>query len=254
MLGDDSKEKIVPTNSPFLPIPTGVPPGVPPPAEARVGYAQEDAASDMSDVFEAVPGGEAAPETPRAAPETPRADEGGDEPMEVAQLRALSVTESDPDVDPVLNLLQADEELKADVLETNVEILRLVMQLGGPTRAYRRERARAIRLTVSEIYSAPRVTRALKMLPSMNLQPGFALDLTGEDEEGNAWDFTQAHMREKARKKVDEEEPTLLIGSPGCTPYSSWQALNAGKHGWPEGEVERRGHDLRCSARGVHHM
>ena len=52
---------------------------------------------------------------------------------------------------------------------------------------------------VAEVYSAPRVTKTLKLMPSMGLIPGFALDLSGEDENGNAWDFTRADMRAKAR-------------------------------------------------------
>ena len=236
VLEDASKGEIVPTNPPI---------GVPPPAAARVRESHHDEEAEMSDSFEFqdVPGGEAAPETPRAAPATPRLEDpmdAEDAPMEVAQLNALAVAEDDADIRPAVAVVAANEALKADVLKTNVEILKLVAQLGGSAKAYRRERAKAIRTTVSEVYSAPRVTRALKMLPGLGLQAGFALDLTNCDEDGNAWDFTQEKMREKARKKVEDEQPMLLIGSPSCTAYSTWQALNAARHGWPPGEAERR--------------
>ena len=237
-------EMIVPTN---LPIPTGVPPGVPPPEAARVGYqpgAEADEISEMGEAFEPVPGGEAAPETPRAVPTTPRGDGGGDSemqgPMGVEHLQSLAVREGDADIAPVAAVVAADENLKADLLETNVEILRLVAQLSGSAKAYRRDRSRAVRHLVAEIYSQPRVTRALKMLPGMGLSAAFALDLTNTDEDGREWDFTDAEMRRRARRKVADEMPMLLIGSPSCSPYSTWQQLNAVKHGWPEGELERR--------------
>ena len=62
-----------------------------------------------------------------------------------------------------------------------------------------------------------------------HLLPGFALDLTTTDEDGNSWDFTKAEMQDKARAKVRDEEPMLLIGSPSCTAFCSWQALNVAK-------------------------
>ena len=36
--------------------------------------------------------------------------------------------------------------------------------------------------TVSEVYSAPRVTKAAKLLPGLNIAPGYALDLSTVDE------------------------------------------------------------------------
>ncbi len=167
-------------------------------------------------------------------------EDGNDVPMEVAHLEALTVKEDDEDVQPVVALLEAHPEVANDVLADNVEILKLVASLGGSAVAYRRERASAVKRLVAEIYSAPRITRALKMLPSMGLTAGFAMDLTGTDSDGRAWDFTMADMRERARQRVAEDKPVLLVGSPACTPYSTWQRLNAMRHGWPEGEVERR--------------
>ena len=70
----------------------------------------------------------------------------------------------------------------------------MIAQLGGNPHTYRRERARSIRRLVAEVYSVLRVTRALKLLPSLELLPGFALDLSGEDEEGNFWDFSRIEM------------------------------------------------------------
>ena len=93
---------------------------------------------------------------------------------------------------------------------------------------------------IAEIYSAPRVTKAMKLMPSLELVPGFALDLSGDDEKGHAWDFTRADMREKAKALVLREKPYVLIGSPPCTAFSSWQHLNAARLGWTTQEIRRR--------------
>ena len=141
---------------------------------------------------------------------------------------------------PMMSLLEADEELCEAVYTVEKEIMAIVMQLGGGARSYRRERARQVKALVAEVYSRPRVTKALRMMPHLSLRPGFALDITTVDENGEEWDFTKAHMREKAYEKVDRLKPYCLIGSPGCTPFSALQALNAAQYGWSPEEVERR--------------
>ena len=64
---------------------------------------------------------------------------------------------------------------------------------------------------IHEIYSPVRVNG---MASKLGLMPGMSLDLTVEDEEGNAWDFDKAAMREKAEKLIRHDKPLLLIGSP----------------------------------------
>ena len=150
-------------------------------------------------------------------------------PMSVDEVKNLEPATKD-DLEPVINLLGADEELAESLLMVNAEIMKLVGELGGSQKGYRRERAKQTRHLVSEIYSAPRVTKALKLLPGLNLVPGFALDLTTQDENGEEWDFTKEDRREKARRKVEEEKPYCLIGLPSCTEYCMFQALNAVKH------------------------
>ena len=90
---------------------------------------------------------------------------------------------------------------------------------------------------MSEIYSGPRATAALKLLPGLGLSAGFALDLTTTDENGDSWDFTKEQMKDKARKIVRTEEPMLLIGSPSCTAFCQWQALNTVKQGRDEEKI-----------------
>ena len=80
---------------------------------------------------------------------------------------------------------------------------------------------------VAEIYSPPRVTEMTKSLPSLRLIPGFALDLTTLDEsDGMPWDFTNAEKRRRAAALVTIQKPMLLVGSPSCKEFCSWQALN----------------------------
>jgi hypothetical protein len=115
------------------------------------------------------------------------------------------------------------------------EVLSLVMALGGDKRAYCRERSTRLKATISEIYSPPRVTAALRGMPSLGLIPGFALDLTVIDEYDNEpWDFDRLDKRERARKLVKEQKPMLLIGSPMCRAFSTWQALNQTKSRDPD--------------------
>ena len=104
---------------------------------------------------------------------------------------------------------------------------------------------------VAEVFSAPRITKTLKLMPSMELIPGFALDLSGEDENGESWDFTRADMRAKARALLFEEKQFLLISSPPCTAFSSWQALNAARLGRTARDVKRRRAEGELHVRAV---
>ena len=47
-------------------------------------------------------------------------------------------------------------------------------------------------------------------------------------------------MRSKARALLLETKQFLLICSPPCTAFSSWQALNAARLGWTAQDVKRR--------------
>ena len=64
-----------------------------------------------------------------------------------------------------------------------------------------------------------------------------SLDLTGNDEQGNPWDFNLKEQREKAEKILDEQKLLLLIGTPMCTAFSNIQNLNKAKR---DPEVVRR--------------
>ena len=83
------------------------------------------------------------------------------------------------DLERVLNLAYRDE-----IRDDDREVLQVIGQLGGNKHRYLRERRRAIKHIVSENYSPPRVTAAAKLLPELRSVPGFALDLTVENEQG----------------------------------------------------------------------
>ena len=110
----------------------------------------------------------------------------------------------------------------------------LLAEMGSSGRIQRKDGRKAVRKLVSEIYSPPRVTELLRRTRSRHLMAGFALDLTVTDEDGTPWDFTLRHKREKARRMIREQKPYMLIGSPACKGFSTWQALNLSKSKDPE--------------------
>ena len=144
------------------------------------------------------------------------------------------------DVAPILSLLGADEELCEALLSVDQEIVKIIAQLGGNHKSYRRERARQVKHMVSEIYSTARVTKALAMMPHLDLTPGFAYDLTNCDENGEPGDFTRKEMRDKAHANVERMKPYMLVGSSSCSPYCSFQHLNAVRYEWTEEEIKRK--------------
>ena len=89
----------------------------------------------------------------------------------------------------------------------------------------RRARARH-RAIVSEVYSPPRVAAAARVLADLRIDPGLSMDITTTDEVGDAWGFSKHSMRAKAKRRLEEQDPELLVGSPMCTMYSPWQRIN----------------------------
>ena len=128
---------------------------------------------------------------------------------------------------PFEGLLRLQSQSVADELrEIDAEILSVVRSLGGNASRYRRERGRALRAVVSEIYSPPRVSAVAKLCPSYGILPGFAFDLTTSDSDGRNWDFDDEEMRSRAWARIKKEPLLLLIGSPMCTAFSAWQHIN----------------------------
>ena len=130
------------------------------------------------------------------------------------------------------------EDVKEAIKDHDAEILKLVKELGGSTKAYGRERRRAVRAIVAEIYSPPRVTSAAKLLPGMHLTPGFALDLTTVNAKGEPWDFDDDDKQDEALRLIDEIKPLFVVGSPMCTAFSTWQRLSAARRDPKEVEAQ----------------
>ena len=112
----------------------------------------------------------------------------------------------------------------------------LVAALGGNPGKHRRAVAKKMKAVVSEVYSPPRVSAMAKLLPGFDVLPGFALDLTTEDEDGQPWDFDKMDQREKARRLLKQQKPMFLIGTSMCTAFSAWQH----KSRTPRGDEESR--------------
>ena len=149
--------------------------------------------------------------------------------MNFGHLKALTVSNKDADLHQAVDAIDSHEDMVGDLIGDNVSIMEMLGQLGANPKSYRRERSRAVKAFVSEIYSGPRVTQAAKLLPSLGILPGFAFDLTTVNKDGHNWDFTKEAMRQEARMEVIEGKPLFLTGSPACTDYCSWQVLNAQK-------------------------
>jgi hypothetical protein len=81
------------------------------------------------------------------------------------------------------------------------------------------------RVPVAEIYSPPRVAR---MAERMGMASGWSLDLTEVDpDDGQPWNFSKPDKRAKAKKKLLEDKPALLVACPMCKEFSTWNDLNS---------------------------
>ena len=77
-------------------------------------------------------------------------------------------------------------------------------------------------IDVAEIFSPKRVNEFVK---DYELQEGWSFDLTTTDENGNPWHFNDPNMRNKAARRVLQDKPTLVIGSPPCTYFSQLMGM-----------------------------
>ena len=133
-----------------------------------------------------------------------------------------------------LEAAQSLGNLEPDAGDCIAELL--LTQMGASGRSYRRESRQAARKIVSEMYSPPRVTKLIRELKLKHMMAGFAFDLSMIDEDdGMPWDFSIPAKREKAWKRFTEQKPYVLIGSPACTAFSTWQRLKEAKSDDVEG-------------------
>ena len=115
---------------------------------------------------------------------------------------------------------------REDAQRRHIETSHLVGMIGGVSRRSHRERSRAARAIVAEFYSPPRIIALARELPGYGIASGLALDLTTHDAQGRPWDFSKAEMRAEAERLFEEQKPTLRVGTPMCTAFSSWQFIS----------------------------
>ena len=144
------------------------------------------------------------------------------------------IEDDDDNEDADMGALQEDEsEEEMGIVHEDIgdEVSTILLaQLGQSSKSYRHEFKKSSKYLVSEIYSPPRITHEVKRGRYRKLAPGFALDLTVVDpEDGRPLDFSKKEKRDKARTMQREQRPILLIGSPMCTQFSSWQHLDYSK-------------------------
>ena len=135
----------------------------------------------------------------------------------------MDLLEEDVDFKQFLN--EFDLQLRRGAEEVNGHITEVLSSLGSSTAKYSRERGKALRAVVSELYSPARVAATAKLCPSYGIMPGFSLDLTTCDSDGRPWDFDDPEMRDRAWAKVVAEKPLFVIGPPMCTAFSTWQYI-----------------------------
>ena len=92
------------------------------------------------------------------------------------------ITADDCDLKELLKTITRDA--KDEMSTVNREMTTAIRALGGDQQRYKRDRSRAVKAIVSEIYSPPSVTAATKLLPELRLIQEFALDLTTADVDG----------------------------------------------------------------------
>ena len=107
-------------------------------------------------------------------------------------------------------------------------------------RRQRRTLAMTGKYHVCEAYSPPRMT---VMAARHGLKAGWSFDLTNVDpDDGKPWDLSRPEKQAKAMKKLEDDEPMMLVLSPMCGPFSTLQSVfNYPK--MQKGEVEDKVRD-----------
>ena len=97
---------------------------------------------------------------------------------------------------------------------------------------------------VGELYSPPRMAVAAKKL---GMSACWSLDLTVMDSDGSPWDFTVPEKKAKAKQLLKQDRPALLVVSPMCGPFSSWQEINFNHKS--EKEIEDKAQHVHATGR-----
>ena len=95
----------------------------------------------------------------------------------------VGIVDSNDDLRELFSTLLRDE--KSEICEADREIMAVVRSLGGNAGKYRRERQRALKHMVAEVYSPPRVTAATKLLPELRIDSWLCV---GPHDQGCGWE------------------------------------------------------------------
>ncbi len=223
--------------------------GATPPAKARVASQEEPEWRDVD-------GGGAAPATPPFYdPDVARASTwqpGQDDAMDGSDAESRCPRDSDGEL--VDNTGDAGNDVEMEFVGS-MEVMNaigklepsfddevsnfLLAQMGSSGKVHQKDASRAARRIVSEIYSPPRVTDLIRKSKMRHVLPGYALDLTVNDpSDDQPWDFSIEHKRERARQLLREQKPYVLVGSPECKQFCTFQAINAARSS-DRGAVDR---------------
>ena len=125
---------------------------------------------------------------------------------------------------------RARPQFKEESRKYDLEVFEIVRSLGGSEESYKVDRAAALRIIVSEIFSPLRVTAVAKLFTSLGLIPGMNLDITENDDNGMPWNFGKEDKINKAHRLIVTKRPILQVGTVICTSFCPWQALMDAGH------------------------
>ena len=63
----------------------------------------------------------------------------------------------------------------------------------------------------------------------LSIQGVGALDMRSQKPDGSNWNFKKRENKQMAMELIDKLQPTFVIRSPPCTPFSQLQGLNKGR-------------------------
>ena len=81
-------------------------------------------------------------------------------------------------------------------------------------------------IQVAEVHSPQRV---VAMARTMGLKFGWSFYLTTNDVDGKYWNFNELEMRNRAIRRVIEDQPMFRIGGPMCIAFSTMSRTNYAK-------------------------
>ena len=141
--------------------------------------------------------------------------------MLIGQVQALAAKHGFDDIQKALarsdarRLLNDLDECYANKLRRRAR--KVVFRTGRRTQ-------RKPKASVGEAYCPERLTA---VCADYGLDPKFAMDLTTYDaSDGQPWDFEVDEVQAKALKRLEEQDPGLVLVSPECGPFCTVQSWN----------------------------